>query len=208
LVRNYIPSYNWVIKNGWNIADCVSRSYDILIVDEEGNKLRSYAEDLGQDNLFNAFGQAHILLPIEEKAGLVRYSIFVYGIGLEQEQPDVSKSGFAIVEIQIDENPLLEKLNDDIISTTKIPNWIKNNAGWWADGQIDDNSFINGIQFLIKEKIMDIPDLPEQSSKTTEEKVPDWIKNNAGWWADGVISEDEFVNGIKYLIEKGIISVT
>ena len=29
LIRNYIPSYNWVIKNGWNIADCVSRSYDV-----------------------------------------------------------------------------------------------------------------------------------------------------------------------------------
>ena len=27
-VRNYIPSYNWVIKGGWNIADCVARSYD------------------------------------------------------------------------------------------------------------------------------------------------------------------------------------
>ena len=29
LVRNYIPSYNWVIKGGWNISDCVSRSYDV-----------------------------------------------------------------------------------------------------------------------------------------------------------------------------------
>ncbi len=29
LVRNYIPSYNWVIKGGWNIADCVARSYDL-----------------------------------------------------------------------------------------------------------------------------------------------------------------------------------
>jgi len=29
LVRNYIPSYNWVINKGWNIADCVSRSYDV-----------------------------------------------------------------------------------------------------------------------------------------------------------------------------------
>ncbi len=29
LVRNYIPSYQWVIKGGWNIADCVSRSYDL-----------------------------------------------------------------------------------------------------------------------------------------------------------------------------------
>ena len=29
LVRNYIPSYQWVIDGGWNIADCVARSYDI-----------------------------------------------------------------------------------------------------------------------------------------------------------------------------------
>jgi formate dehydrogenase len=29
LVRNYIPSYQWVVGGGWNIADCVSRSYDL-----------------------------------------------------------------------------------------------------------------------------------------------------------------------------------
>ena len=29
LVRNYLPSYQWVLKGGWNIADCVARSYDL-----------------------------------------------------------------------------------------------------------------------------------------------------------------------------------
>jgi formate dehydrogenase len=29
LVRNYIPSHQWVVKGGWNIADCVMRSYDV-----------------------------------------------------------------------------------------------------------------------------------------------------------------------------------
>jgi formate dehydrogenase len=29
LVRNYIPSYKWVLDGGWNIADCVARSYDL-----------------------------------------------------------------------------------------------------------------------------------------------------------------------------------
>src|SRR5262245_3252751 len=30
LVRNYIPSHDWVTaKGGWNIADCVQRSYDV-----------------------------------------------------------------------------------------------------------------------------------------------------------------------------------
>jgi len=36
------------------------------------------------------------------------------------------------------------------IDETSIPAWIKNNAGWWAEGQIDDETFVSGIQYLIK----------------------------------------------------------
>jgi len=48
--------------------------------------------------------------------------------------------------------------NDGVLipQDTEIPEWIKNNAGWWADGQIDDSSFVEGIQFLIKEGFMKI----------------------------------------------------
>jgi hypothetical protein len=45
----------------------------------------------------------------------------------------------------------------DWIKNNAIPDWIKNNAGWWANGDIDDDSFVQGIQFLIKEGIMKIP---------------------------------------------------
>ena len=38
----------------------------------------------------------------------------------------------------------------------EIPSWIKNNAGWWADGQIDDNTFVSGLQWLISNGIMKI----------------------------------------------------
>ena len=31
LVRNYIPSYKQVVDGGWNIADCVSRAYDVEV---------------------------------------------------------------------------------------------------------------------------------------------------------------------------------
>ena len=37
-----------------------------------------------------------------------------------------------------------------------IPGWIKNNAEWWADGQIDDGSFVSGLQWLISNGIMKI----------------------------------------------------
>ena len=38
----------------------------------------------------------------------------------------------------------------------EVPDWIKNNAGWWADGQIDDSSFVSGLQWLISNGIMKI----------------------------------------------------
>jgi len=37
--------------------------------------------------------------------------------------------------------------------------------------------------------------------------IPDWIKNNAKWWADGLIDNNDFVRGIEYLIGHGIIRV-
>jgi len=132
----------------------------------------------------------------------------------------------------------------------KVPGWIKNNAQWWAEDQIDDDTFVSGIQFLMKEKIVNIPDLPEQASEkprpsfvdeskdpqsyvdrynneasykewfdenypdyTMEEAVgitapiPGWIKNNAEWWSQGLITEDDFIKGIEFLVKEGIIKV-
>jgi len=40
-----------------------------------------------------------------------------------------------------------------------------------------------------------------------ETSIPSWIKNNAGWWADGQISDEDFLSGIKYLIENNVIKV-
>ena len=37
-----------------------------------------------------------------------------------------------------------------------VPEWVKNNAGWWADGQIPDSAFIDGIEYLIKDGIIKI----------------------------------------------------
>ena len=37
-----------------------------------------------------------------------------------------------------------------------IPAWIKNNAAWWSQGQIDDASFVSGIKYMIENGIMDV----------------------------------------------------
>ena len=92
------------------------------------------------------------------------------------------------------------------VEQTSIPAWIKNNAGWWATDQIDDSSFLKGIQYLIQEGIMIIPPT-ETSELLSSQAVPAWIKNNAGWWATDQIDDSAFVQGIQYLIREGIIVV-
>ena len=86
-----------------------------------------------------------------------------------------------------------------------VPNWVKNTAGWWASDQIPDSAFLQGIQFLIKEKII-IVQIPDVDSEVVEE-VPGWVKNAAGWWAEDKIHDVTFVAAIKYLISQGIITV-
>ena len=88
----------------------------------------------------------------------------------------------------------------------KVPDWIKNNAKWWAEGTISDIEFVSGIQFLVKEEILIVT--PTMVSTESQDNIPEWIKNNAKWWAEGTISEDDFLNGIQYLIKVGIVSVT
>ena len=86
-----------------------------------------------------------------------------------------------------------------------IPNWIRNNALWWADGQIDDETFIQGIEYLIKNNVIVIPQTQQEDSESKD--IPSWIRNNAGWWADGQIDDETFVQGLEFLIQKGIIHV-
>ena len=88
-----------------------------------------------------------------------------------------------------------------------IPKWIKNNAGWWANDEISDQTFVNAIQFLIKEEIIEIPNLPEIAQNEQSTVIPKWIKNNAGWWANDEISDNDFIKGIEYLVQQGIIQV-
>ena len=79
-----------------------------------------------------------------------------------------------------------------------VPDWIKNNAGWWASEAIDDNTFVHSMQWLITNDIIVIP--PTIIIEKSETTIPNWVKNNAGWWADDLISDSDFVNGIQYNI--------
>ncbi|SRR5579885_1533110 len=46
--------------------------------------------------------------------------------------------------------------SDQVSQNVKIPAWVKNNAGFWSKGQIDDSTFVNGIQWLITNGIIHV----------------------------------------------------
>jgi hypothetical protein len=49
--------------------------------------------------------------------------------------------------------------------------------------------------------------IPQTTPGTSSQKIPDWIKNNAKWWSEGKIGNGDFVKGIQYLIQNGIIAI-
>ena len=102
--------------------------------------------------------------------------------------------------------------NSSAQEDTQIPDWIKNVAGWWANGEIPENQFLDAIGYLINNNIISIPFMPcsektESQTTSSDKKVPDWIKNVAGWWAEDLIEDTDFINGIEYLIRFQIMGI-
>ena len=87
---------------------------------------------------------------------------------------------------------------------SKIPNWIKLNANWWATDQISDDEFLEGIDFLIQKELVSSPMYTSDDSK---QKIPQWLKFPANWWATDQISDDEFLKIIEILIQRQKIIV-
>ena len=86
-----------------------------------------------------------------------------------------------------------------LVNAESVPDWVKNTAGWWADDTISETEFVNAIEFLVNDGIIQVS--ASQSSENHQQVVPKWVKSTAGWWADDTISETEFVNAISYLIK-------
>ena len=89
---------------------------------------------------------------------------------------------------------------------TIIPDWVKEVAVFWCNDTINDESFIEAIQYLIENNVIFIP-INYDYGGDSDQTIPNWIKNNACWWSEDLISDDDFTSGLEYLIERGIIIV-
>jgi len=76
---------------------------------------------------------------------------------------------------------------------------------WINEPLVTDKDFARAIEYLIQVEIIKIP--YTEPGEETISSIPEWVKNNAGWWTDGTIDDGTFVNAIQYLIKEGLIQV-
>lgn len=105
-------------------------------------------------------------------------------------------------------SPIAIAQNTEVI---QMPSWFKTNAKWWEEGKISDTEILNSIENLLNKGIIKIDsNIIESASKTiqsTEEAgIPTFVKDVFVFWHQGVVSDSEVSNAIKYLVEEKIIN--
>lgn len=86
-----------------------------------------------------------------------------------------------------------------------IPDWIRNDAGWWLNDDISDLEFLEGIDYLLEKQVLIVSD--RESVEESQRHIPSWVKTSTGWWHDKKISDDEFTNILENLITRKIIVI-
>ena len=71
------------------------------------------------------------------------------------------------------------------IESSKSPELI---AEKWVNGHIDDDEFLASVEHMIENGIITV----KSDSITKMSQLPDWLVNNAGWWAARILTNSDF----------------
>ncbi len=173
--------------------------YAYVVLDEFDNEIaRNDKIDSANPGILSVEGidVQKIYVPSQ---GQIRFDLLVYGTGFDYDQ---TYAGIGSTIIEIGPGSAVQSVSEK----TPIPDWIKDNAEWWAAGEIDDSTFVQGIQYLIKDDILKIPPTTPGTGSGLND-IPDWIKDNAEWWAAGEIDDNSFIQGLQFLIKTGIMRI-
>lgn len=88
--------------------------------------------------------------------------------------------------------------------THLVPSWIKHNALWWSQEEISDDDFINGIRWLVENRILPITD---PVKKFDDRSVMDSVKKISYAWSQDKTTDIEFLRGVEYLIKNGMMDL-
>ena len=116
------------------------------------------------------------------------------------------KPGTYILEFEYSGDKSSTQFTIEDTGKIALPFWIKDLAKMWINEPlVTDKDFARAIEYLIQVEIIKIP--YTEPGEETISSIPEWVKNNAGWWIEGKISDTEFTMALQYLVKTGIITV-
>ena len=116
------------------------------------------------------------------------------------------KPGKYVLEIEYSGDKSSTQFTIEDTGKIALPFWIKDLAKMWINEPlVTDKDFARAIEYLIQVEIIKIP--YTEPGEETISSIPEWVKNNAGWWIEGKISDTEFTMALQYLVKTGIITV-
>ena len=155
------------------------------------------------------FATISIIDPSQKKSTLLQPPISQKTHSFPSNHPFDSaiwKTGSYILELEYSGVQSSTQFSIQDTGEVAIPSWIKDLATMWiTEPLVTDKDFGRAIEYLIEHEVIKIPYTETEGDTITS--IPDWVKNNAGWWVTGTISDTEFALALQYLIKKGIITV-
>ena len=151
----------------------------------------------------------YITDPAERKSFFLQHPIYREYTEITSKFPfdsAVWKTGTYTLELEY--SGIKSSVQFTIEDTGKIglPYWIKDLATLWiSEPFVTDKDFARAIGYLIEQEIIKIP--YTEPGEETVSSIPEWVKNSAGWWIEGKISDTEFAMTLQYLVKTGIITV-
>jgi len=151
----------------------------------------------------------YITDPTERKSLLLRQPISQEYTEFPSKFPFDSaiwKPGTYVLEIEYSGDKSSTQFTIEDTGKIALPFWIKDLAKMWINEPlVTDKDFARAIEYLIQREIIKIP--YTEPGEETISSIPEWVKNNAGWWIEGKISDTEFTMALQYLVKTGIITV-
>ncbi|MDH3610447.1 MAG: right-handed parallel beta-helix repeat-containing protein [Nitrosopumilus sp.] len=131
---------------------------------------------------------------------------FVFSEGIDQ-YPSVSIIKGNIPNPYMHDFPLKfddwETNKELIESSSFISDWKQNIALWYYNEETTEKEFTNSIEYLLKNEIITIP--PISNVEIEESSIPPEIKIRIGLWSYGLTDNEEFIDIVHSLAEKGLV---
>ena len=151
----------------------------------------------------------YITDPAERKSYFLQHPIYQEYTEISSKFPfdsAVWKTGTYTLELEYSGTNSSVQFTIEDTGKVGLPYWIRDLAKLWInEPTVTDKDFARALEYLIEHGIIKIP--YTEPGEETVSSIPEWVKNNAGWWIEGKISDTEFTMALQYLVKTGIITV-